>query len=422
MAAGRVGVVAGRAGGGGWWHDPDMSRIVAVAPVLPEHAYAQGRIADELADILTDDPRRRALLRRLHASSGIDTRHLVVPLEEYRRLGGFDETNTLALTSGLDLAERAARAALDRAGLEPADVDHLMLTTVTAIGAPSIDAMLVERLGLRADVSRLPSFGLGCAGGAAGLARVHDHLAGHPDQVALLVSVELCSLTLQRDDDSTANLVASGLFGDGGAAAVLAGADRPAPRHASDPVADAWAAAPLVVGSRSVLYPGSGDALGWRVGASGLRIVLSGGLPEVVREHVADDVKALLTACGAVPDDVRSWLVHPGGPKILEAVQESLDLPPDALARSWACLARTGNLSSASVLHVLADALAAGGAPGGHAVLAAFGPGVGVELVALRWPSHDERAARHPARWHQAGTPAGTPLGGRTDDDEERVA
>ncbi|CAM5785817.1 type III polyketide synthase [Cellulomonas persica] len=379
-----------------------MARIVAVAPVLPDHAYPQEQIADELAAILTADPARRTLLRRLHGSCGIEQRHLVVPLERYRTLGSFDETNALALASGLDLAERAARDALAAAGLEPHDVDHVMLTTVTAIGAPSLDALLVERLGLRPDVTRLPSFGLGCAGGAAGLARVHDHLAGHPDHVALLVSVELCSLTLQRDDDSTANLVASGLFGDGGAAVVLAGDDRAVPHGAPDAARRAWERAPRVVGARSVLYPASADALGWQVGASGLRIVLSGGLADVVRVHVADDVKALLTAHGAVPDDVRTWVVHPGGPKILDAVQDALGLPRQALARSWASLARAGNLSSASVLHVLADALHAPTASGQTAsgptatrttsvggpvgVVAAFGPGVGAELVALRWP------------------------------------
>ncbi|MBT0993751.1 type III polyketide synthase [Cellulomonas sp. DKR-3] len=372
-----------------------MSRIVAVAPVLPAHAYAQAEIAAELATIVTADPTRRALLTRLHASCGIDRRHLALPLERYRSLGSFDETNALALEHGLALAERAVRDALAAAGLEPHDVDHLMLTTVTAVGAPSIDAMLVDRVGLRADVTRLPSFGLGCAGGAAGLARVHDHLLGHPDQVALLVSVELCSLTLQRDDDSTANLVASGLFGDGGAAVVMAGDRRTAPRGAPAAARAAWSGAPRVVGSRSMLYPGSGDALGWRVGSSGLRIVLSGGLPDTIRAHVADDVKALLTAQGAVPDDVTAWLVHPGGPKILDAAQEALGLPADALAPSRASLARAGNLSSAAVLHVLADAMAteragplgAGSAGGALGVVAAFGPGVGAELVALRWPS-----------------------------------
>ncbi len=394
-----------------------MSRIVAVAPVLPDHAYPQAQIAEQVAALVTSDPARRSLLLRLHGSCGIETRHLALPLERYGTLTSFDETNALALALGTDLAERAVRDALRTAGLDPHDVDHLMLTTVTAIGAPSLDAALVDRLGLRPDVTRLPSFGLGCAGGAAGLARVHDHVTAHRDHVAVLVSVELCSLTLQRDDDSTANLVASGLFGDGGAAVVMVGDDREPPRGTSGATRRVWADAPRVVGARSVLYPGSGDALGWRVGASGLRIVLSGGLPDVVRAHVADDVKALLTAHGAVLDDVRTWVVHAGGPKILEAVQDALDLPRDALARSWASLARAGNLSSASVLHVLADTLAGsptsapgtaagtttgattGGtatatdAPGALGVVAAFGPGVGAELVALRWPSDERRAA-----------------------------
>lgn len=371
-----------------------MSRIVAVAPVLPDHVYPQARIADVLAGLLTADPARRALLTRLHTSCGVEQRHLALPLDRYRTLGSFDETNALAVACGLDLAERAVRAALAGAGLEPHDVDHVMLTSVTTIGAPSMEAMLVERLGLRPDVTRLPSFGLGCAGGAAGLARVHDHLTAHPDQVAVLVSVELCSLTLQRDDDSTANLVASGLFGDGGAAVVMAGRDRPAPRAAA--ARHAWDRAPVVLGARSALYPGTSDALGWQVGGSGLRIVLSGGLPDAVRAHVADDAKALLTAIGAVPDDVGAWLVHPGGPKILEAVQEALDLPAGALTRSWANLARAGNLSSASVLHVLADAMDTGGspaAPGSLGVALAFGPGVGAELVALRWPDGQGHAA-----------------------------
>jgi len=367
-----------------------MSRIVAVASVLPAHAYPQAEISAEIGPLVTSDPTKAALLARLHASCGVERRHLALPLERYRTLTSFDETNALALELGLDLAARAVRDALAAAGLEPHDVDHLMFTTVTSVGAPSIDALLVDRVGLRPDVTRLPSFGLGCAGGAAGLARVHDHLLGHPDHVALLVSVELCSLTLQRDDDSVANLVATGLFGDGAAAVVMAGAERDVPRGASDVTRATWRAAPVVAGSRSMLYPASTGALGWRVGASGLQIVLSGGLPDAVRARVADDVKALLSALGAVPDDVGTWLVHPGGPKILDAAQEALGLPASAVASSRASLARVGNLSSASVLHLLADEIAADrgpAVPGEMGVLLAFGPGVGAELVALRWPT-----------------------------------
>ncbi|GIG35019.1 type III polyketide synthase [Cellulomonas pakistanensis] len=358
-----------------------MSRIAAVAPVLPEHAYPQAEITAEVAGLVTRDPRRRGLLEKVQASSGIDTRHTVLPLEKYAGLSSFTETNDIYLREGLELAARAATDALTAAGLRPADVDHLFFTTVTGVSAPSLDALLVGRLGLREDVRRVPSFGLGCAGGAAGLARVDDHLAGHPDEVALLVSVELCSLTLQHDDDSTANLVASGLFGDGAAAAVLVG-DRRAAALGID--------GPRVVGTRSALYPGTENDLGWQVGGSGFRIVLSGGMAQTVAGHAAADVAALLAPLGARAADVAHWVVHPGGPKILDAVEDALALGPEALAGSRATLARTGNLSSAAVLHVLADVLAGPPPdPGALGAVLAFGPGVGAELVALRWPGAD---------------------------------
>lgn len=355
-----------------------MSRIVAVAPALPTHVYPQAEISAEIGGLLTRDPGRRALLDRVHASSGIETRHLALPLEKYAGLSSFGESNDLFLREGAELARRAVLDALDAAGLRPSDVDVLVFTTVTGVSAPSLDALLVEPLGLRPDVRRVPSFGLGCAGGAAGLGIVADHLAAHPDAVAVLLSVELCSLTFQQDDDSTANLVASGLFGDGAAAAVLVGEARAAATGA------AGVDGPEVVGARSVLYPGTTGELGWQVGGSGLRIVLSGGMADTVAAHAAGDVAALLAPLGATAADVDRWVVHPGGPKILDAVQESLGLPEDALAVSRATLARTGNLSSAAVLHVLAATEP--GPPGGLGVVLAFGPGVGAELVALRWP------------------------------------
>ncbi|VTR78504.1 type III polyketide synthase [Cellulomonas hominis] len=358
-----------------------MSRVVSVAPVLPEHAYRQSEITAEISGLVTRDPRRRALLERVHASSGIDTRHLVLPLEKYAGLSSFTETNDVFLREGAELAARAVLDALRTVGLRPADVDHLFFTTVTGVSAPSLDALLVERLGFRTDVRRVPSFGLGCAGGAAGLARVHDHLAGHPDEVAVLLSVELCSLTLQHDDDSTANLVACGLFGDGAAAAVLVG-DRRA--------ADLGLDGPSVVGTRSVLYPGTAGDLGWQVGSSGFRIVLSGGMADTVAAHAAEDVGALLAPLGATTTDVARWVVHPGGPKILDAVEDALGLPPEALAISRDVMARTGNLSSAAVLHVLAGTLAGPPpGPGALGAVLAFGPGVGSELVALRWPGEE---------------------------------
>ncbi|HZL03258.1 MAG TPA: 3-oxoacyl-[acyl-carrier-protein] synthase III C-terminal domain-containing protein [Cellulomonas sp.] len=356
-----------------------MSHLIAVAPVLAEHRYSQAEITATIGPLLTSTPARRVVLDRFHAASGVSTRHLALPLEKYAGLTSFDQANDLFVAIGSELAERAVREAIESAGLAPGDVDFLLFTSVTGVSAPSIDALLVGRLGLRPDVKRLPSFGLGCVAGAAGIARVHDYLAGHPRDVAVLLSVELCSLTVQHGDDSTANLVSSAIFGDGAAAVVMVGDERAASMHATGLE---------VVGTRSVIYPDSAGALGWDIGGSGFRIVLGAGLADVVERHIGDDVRALLSAHGATPADVATWIAHAGGPRILEAAEHALSVPEAAFARSRSSLARVGNLSSASVLHILADVLADGDpAPGTLAVLFAFGPGVSAEVVLLRRPA-----------------------------------
>ncbi len=357
-----------------------MSRIAAVAPALPPYAYTQEEITAELAPLITPDAAsaRRAVLQRVHAASGISTRHLAVPLERYRSLTDFGQTNDLFISVGLDLAEQALRDALKLCGLVPEDVDHIFFTSVTGISAPSLDALLVARLGMRPDVRRVPVFGLGCVAGAAGIARVHDYLVGHPDDVAVLLSVELCSLTLQHGDDSMANLVSSGLFGDGAAAVVMVGDAR---------AARAGIGGPDVVGTASRLYPDTEGLLGWDVGGSGFRIVLSASLSDVVERHLGDDVAELLAAHGLTTEDVDTWVAHTGGPRVLEAVARTLGVDRVDLDLSWQSLDRVGNLSSSAVLHVLADTLTAGTAPpGGTGVLFAMGPGICAELVLLRWP------------------------------------
>ncbi|WP_426308609.1 type III polyketide synthase [Cellulosimicrobium sp. E-16] len=365
-----------------------MSRVVAVGTSLPDLAYRQDEISRVTSELLTDDPVRRALTRRLHAHAGVETRHLALPVEDYGGLT-FGSANDTFLALGTDLAEQACRAALDDAGLRSDEVDHVVLTTVTGVGAPTLDVLVAARLGLRTDVRRTPSFGWGCAGGAAGLARADDLLRGRPRDVALLVAVELCSLTLQRGDPSTANLVASGLFGDGAAAAVLVGdehplARRPGPygRAARD---GGRARGARVVDSRSHLHPGTTGDLGWRVGDTGFEIVLSARLPELIGAHLLGDVKALLAEHDLEPADVGAWVVHAGGPRVLDAVRDALGLAEEDLALSRASLRDVGNLSSASVLHVLAATLGRHRAPPGTpAVLMAFGPGVSTELVLLR--------------------------------------
>jgi alkylresorcinol/alkylpyrone synthase len=368
--------------------DAEMSCVVAVEPVLPEHVYTQEEITDVVGPLVAPDPARTAVLRRLHASAGVDHRHLALPLEEYAGLHSLGATNAVFIREGALLAERACRRALAAAGLRPEDVDHVFATSVTGVAAPSLDVLLAESLGLRSDVRRTPSFGLGCAGGAGGLARVHDHLLGRPGDVSLLVSVELCSLTLQHDDDSTANMVASGLFGDGAAAAVVVGAAHPLAGRTADSAgqpARSAARRATVVDTRSRLYPGTTGALGWEVRDTGFAIVLSAGLPDLLRAHLLADVKGLLAEHGLTPGEIPTWVVHAGGPRVIDAVRDALGLAEDAVRESRESLACAGNLSSASVLDVLARTLGHTEAPpGSPAVLMAFGPGVSCELVLLK--------------------------------------
>ncbi|KOV73981.1 stilbene synthase [Streptomyces sp. NRRL WC-3618] len=352
-----------------------MTRIAAVHGALAPHRHAQAEITDMVARTCLPEGTDRQVLDRLHHSAKVRSRHMTLPLERYGELDGFGAANDVFITAATDLGAKAVRGALHTAGLSPADVDLLIFTSVTGIATPSIDARLVGRLGLRPDVKRLPLFGLGCAGGAAGLSRTHDYLLARPDQVAVLLSVELCSLTFQRDDASLANLVATALFGDGAAAVVACGAGR----------ADETSG-PTIVDSRSHLYPDTGRVMGWDIKDSGFQVVLDSQIPDVVRRYLADDVEGFLGDHGLKPKDVTAWVCHPGGPKVLEAVTEALDLPEDALDVTWRHLADVGNLSSSSVLHVLRDTLAERRPPPGTpGLLLAMGPGFAAELVLLRW-------------------------------------
>ena len=326
---------------------------------------------------LLQDPQRAKLMHRLHESAQVDFRHTVLPLCEYAALDGFGRANDEFVTHAVTLGSEALVAALDDAGLTPADVDAIFFTTVTGVAAPSIDARMANRIGMRPDVKRIPMFGLGCVAGAAGVSRLHDYLRGAPDDVAVLVSVELCSLTMQRHDDSTANLVATGLFGDGATAVVAVGDNRvgSVPRVSG----------PQVIDSRSHLYPDTQRTMGWDVTGTGLKIVLDADVPTLVRQYLGTDVRAFLAAHELTVPDVSTWVSHPGGPKVIDAIQETLDLPTDALELTWRSLADVGNLSSSSVLHVLRDTLDKNPPRGTPGVLMAMGPGFCSELVLLSW-------------------------------------
>lgn len=345
--------------------------IAAVTTARPPHYYDQDQLLAAFEAMWATQHHNPRRVAQLHKAVRVGGRHLALPMEAYDDLD-FTRANKAFVEVGLDLAEQALRRALDASGLQPDDLDALYFASVTGISAPSLDALLMNRLGLRPDVKRVPIFGLGCVAGAAGTARLNDYLRGHRDGVAALVCVELCSLTLQRNDLSIPNLIASGLFGDGAAAVLAVGSEHDK------------AAGPRVVDTTSRFYPDTERVMGWDIGSQGFSIVLSAEVPTLVERHARDDVDGFLARHGLTRDDIDTWICHTGGPKVLQAFETSLELPPDALARSWASLEHVGNLSSASVLHVLADTMADGAlAPGMRAVMMAMGPGFCAELLLL---------------------------------------
>ena len=365
--------------------DSRAPRIGAVNVAFPENVYSQAELVRQLEQRWADQPRIHALVKKLHGSVSVEERHLALTVEEHANLKDFGEANDAFIRVGTELGAKAVAGAVARSGLELTDIDAIFFTTVTGIAAPSIDARLVNRLGLRRDIRRTPMFGLGCLGGAAGLARASDYLRGHPDHVAVLLAVELCSLTMQRDF-SVANVVATGLFADGAAAVVLIGADH-APKSASGangPTSIRDRIRPRVIDTKSAFFPDTERVMGWDIGPAGFKVVLSADVPKIVRTHLPGEVDAFLAEHGLARGDVQHWICHPGGPKVITAIEESLELPADALAVTRHSLATVGNMSSASVLHILGKAQERARV-GDIGIMMAMGPGFCAELLLLAW-------------------------------------
>jgi alkylresorcinol/alkylpyrone synthase len=348
-------------------------RIVSAASAFPQHYYSQEMLLEALQEYWGEQIENPNVLRRLHRHVGVDGRFLSLPKEEYVKMRTWGEANHHWIRTAKELGEKAVTAALADAGVNARNLGAFFFVSVTGISSPSIDALLINKMGLCRNIRRVPVFGLGCVAGAAGISRAADYVRAYPDQVAVVLSVELCSLTLQRGDVSMANLISAGLFGDGAAAVIVAGAD-------------CGLSGPSILATRSVFYPDTEEMMGWDVSEKGFRIILSRDIPDLVRKNLARDLDDFLAERGLTRADIGSWVLHTGGPKILEATADALGLKNGQLDVSWDCLRRTGNLSSASVLVVLEEVMKRRRPePGTLSLLAAMGPGFCSEFVLLEW-------------------------------------
>ncbi len=349
-------------------------RITAVGRALPKNYYDQDSLLAAFRKHWGKRHHNIDRLEKLHSAVLVGGRHLALTIEEYEALENWGQANDHWIRVAQELGEEAIRDALDRSGIRLDQIGAIFFVTVTGLAVPSIEARLFNRLNFPSHVKRIPIFGLGCVAGAAGVARAADYVKAWPDQAALLLSVELCSLTLQRDDLSIPNLISSGLFGDGAACAVVCGSEIEATEG------------PVVVATRSVFYPDTERVMGWDISEKGFQIVLSAAVPQVVEAFLRRDVDAFLADHGVSLDDIACFVCHPGGPKVLKAFEKALDRPREAFELTWKSLREVGNLSSSSVLMVLRDTMEEHApTPGSLGLMLAMGPGFCSELVLLKW-------------------------------------
>ncbi len=348
-----------------------MPRILAAASSLPPHQVSQGDLRQAASEIFADRLADLPELLRVFESSRIERRQLVRPLDWYLRPQSPAERQRVYFEDGFRLLAETAEKCLARSGFAGAEIDQVIFVTSTGLSTPTLDAYLINRLGLRPQTSRLPIWGLGCAAGAAGLSRAFDYCRAHPEAIVLLLALELCSLTFLPEDLSKKNLVASAIFADGAAAVLVGGAEtsRPGPRLRA---------------TGSHLFPESYHLMGWEFVDQGMQLVLSPRLPAVVRQELPVLVDGFLRRHELSRGDLVHYLTHPGGAKVIDAYREALKLTGAELAITEEVLREHGNMSSVSVLMVLEKWLERGGPEQpGPGLLSAFGPGFSAEMLLL---------------------------------------
>ena len=337
-----------------------IPRLVALTTAVPAYDLPQAEVAKRAAAMFSATPGGFSRLAPIYANAEIEHRHSSAPIDWFLEPHSFSERNDLFLKSAVDLLTEAAKKALAEARLEPADIDSIVTICTTGIATPGLEARVMERMAFRRDVERTPVFGLGCAGGVLGLARAGAMAQAKPHSRVLLLVVELCALTFRNADRSKSNLVATALFGDGAAAAIVS-------------CRDEYAGAPRLGPWGEHTWPDSLDVMGWDVADDGLKVVFSRDIPTLVREDLRPVIDVFLAKNGAALKDVAGFVCHPGGAKVLDALEDCFGLQRGDLVHARNVLRAHGNMSAATVLFVLRETLDAKAR--GPQLMTTLGPG-----------------------------------------------
>jgi len=342
-------------------------RLLALATAVPSHVLEQDRAQRFARTVYGDRIAGFGRLARVFASAGVERRYTVEPFDWYERSRTWPERTASYIRHGCELFETVVRRALASAALDPADVDTVVTISSTGVTAPGIEARVLPAMGFRADVRRVPVFGLGCAGGVGGLALAARLARGEPGTTVLLVTIELCSLAFRPDRATKADIVSTALFGDGAAAAIL--------RAQAEP------GRATIRGATEHLWAQTLDIMGWSTDDAGLGVILSRSLPAFIARNYRAEFDRAMDRLEVSPAGIDRMICHPGGPKVLDAIESALNLGPRALHVERSVMRDYGNMSSPTVLFVLERTLETGFA--GHAVLGALGPGFSAAFLSL---------------------------------------
>lgn len=358
-----------------------MPKIASISTYQPPHTLEQSNIEALTKELFQDKVPQLERLLRVFENGDIQTRSFCVPLEWHKKEHTFEERNNLYIELATHYSVEVIKACLKNdAFLEnpvsTEEIDQIIFVSSTGISTPSIDARVMNQLPFSDRMKRLPIWGLGCAGGAAGVSRAFDYCKAHPTAKVLVVCVELCSLTFQPNDYTKSNLVGASLFADGAAAILVCGEDADVPTKK---------AVPYVVDTASKWMPDSEGVMGWDIKNNGLHVVFSKSIPTIITRWLGPFIDEFLQEQYVQKSDLVNFVAHPGGKKVLEAYEETLELTKHQTAFSRDVLKANGNMSSPTVLYVLEQYMLQENTVGNHGLLIALGPGFCGEAALLKW-------------------------------------